>query len=218
MAQITWPPSATAVTLIPWSLYGDYTPDGEYPRGAVVLYNGDTWLAEDDVPTDDPPDEAKPEWSLLIRKGADGADGADGAVGPAGVAGPQGVPGLDAIPSTWDSTLVWTDIAMENDWVADADDPPQWAMEADGTVWLRGTATDGSNSIVGHLADAQLPADRHVWGGSSDTGGTVNGMSFTLEAHGAIVARASSTTIHLSTSYKNATAVSGGSGNSGVGP
>lgn len=215
MSQITWPPTATAVQLIPWSFWGPYDPATDYPKSAVVTYNGDTWLAADDVAAGDAPGPGKPEWGLLVVHGADGADGADGAGGPAG---PQGVPGLDAPPPVYDDALVWTDIVLENGWVADPDDPPQWAMEADGTVWLRGTANDGTNSIVGHLADAQLPADRHVWGGSSDTGGTVNGMTFTLEAHGAIVARASSTTIHLSTSYKNATAVSGGSGNSGVAP
>jgi hypothetical protein len=71
---------------------GTWNSTTTYVAQDAVYYNGETYVARQDVPVGTATTNST-YWQQVAQKGADGADGADGAQGPQGVQGPQGIQG-----------------------------------------------------------------------------------------------------------------------------
>lgn len=201
--KYTWPPSTVPVAQ-EFDYLGRWEA-GTYVRGDIVTDDaGDAWLALGET-SDEPTDLSDQWVKATVAAstgpkgpdgpagdaGADGAaggDGADGAPGPdgdqgpqgddgpTGATGPQGVPGPrgpKAISS--EPPIFWNDLDLLHGWTADSSNPPQWGLESDGTLWLRGqvqfdTATGvvvAQLPIPTNTGLASLPTQDHFWDGVS---------------------------------------------------
>lgn len=222
MTKVSWPPSGGSST-IAWVNRGEWDGVTAYVKGSIVTHGvTGTWLAAADAAIGDEPGVAA-TWVAILPAlatgavgpvgpagpaGPPGAPGAQGAQGDPGVVGPPGFPGArgpkgDPAP-VGSPTIQWNDLAVEGDWVPDPVAPPQWAIEADATVWLRGAASGGSSTLVTHVPDVILPATAHWWDGYFQRARLL-GRTYAAPQLGSIMADEVNTTVTLDTSYVAAT-------------
>lgn len=100
--------------------------------------------------------------------GAPGAPGTPGAVGPTGPVGPAGQAPM--------ASAEWIPLTLEGTWTAAANDPPEWFLAPDGTVWLRGIAQGGTGRIARLPKGAYPPSVHHHAGRFGNV--NVNGNRF----------------------------------------
>lgn len=232
MPKITWPPSGGTST-VAWVYEGNYDPALAYAEGSIVTDGGVTWLAARAILIGEMPGTAD-GWAVVLPALALGPVGADGPAGPPGPAGPAGAAGAPGDPGpagprgfpgargpqgapapVGAAALQWSPIALENDWTADATAPPEWAMETDGTIWVRGSATGGTTTTVAHLPDVALPPYSHWWDGYFQRA-RILGPNYAPPQRGAILADEVNTTVTLDTSYMTGTAFIGEEAHGGL--
>lgn len=79
--------SLQVATNLAWS--GSYVGSVEYSLDSLVEYEGSVYIAIQDTPVNESPENAE-FWMLFASRGSDGSDGAPGPLGPQGPQGPQG--------------------------------------------------------------------------------------------------------------------------------
>lgn len=168
MAQITWP-GGQAATPILWHYRGAWDPAVAYVPGDAVSHDsgdGDrSWVTSAATAAGDEPgvDSAWVPVAAVATSGPAGPPGPQGAAGVSNVPGPPGPAGA-AGPSGNPAPVTWHPLALENAATSPGDNPAQWGLTADGSVWLRGIAVPGSSTTVAHLPAAVLPPGDHLWG------------------------------------------------------
>lgn len=170
MSKVAWPPqpSNPSIDGTVWHYRGAYALAQAYVLGDLVTSGTIMYLATAGIPAGARPG-TDARWVLITVgaqgergqqgvPGADGANGAPGAQGDKGATGPVGTPG-GLGPFTWN------DIDLSsNGWTADPTNPPQIAIDATDTVWLRGEATpptDSDDTTITSLPTWARPPYKH---------------------------------------------------------
>lgn len=211
MAEIAWPPQAPPGSdLDGWNFKDAWRSTVGYAAGDVVTFNGEAWLALNDVAAGGGNPTVEPSWTTIAAEqvGARGPQGPAGSPGINGAAGAKGLPGEPGPrgpagdPPGGLHEVTWADITPEHGWAAHPSDPPQVGTTPNGATFLRGTFQhqDASSTIVAHLPISLLPKHQHASSGFWQ-GYRVLGADFAGAQMAALVATSVDTDVTLSSSY-----------------